>query len=82
MNARKCPPILENAILEELEKMENFSKNEINLFFNLFYSAENKVYPNFYEIPMEIYENSILLYSRFERGNLRRVCQVKFNYID
>lgn len=74
----KMPPILENSyILEELEKMENFSKNEKNLFFILSILPKTKFYPNLYDIPVEIYENSILFDSRFECGNLRRVCQVR-----
>lgn len=73
----RLPPIIENSyVQEELEKLENYAKNEKSLFYILSVLPKTKFYPNLYEIPVEIHDNSILFDSRFECGNLRRVCQV------
>lgn len=73
----KLPEIIENPyIQEELDKLENYSKNEKNLFYLLSIIPKTKFYPNLYEIPVEIHDTSILFDSRFESGNLRRVFQV------
>ena len=75
----KIPIIIENSYAqEEIEKLENFTKNEKNLFYILSILPKTKFYPNLYEIPVEIQEKSLLFDSKFECGNLRRVYQVKF----
>jgi len=77
----KLPLIIENSYAqEELEKLENFTKNEKNLFYLLSLLPKTKFYPNLYEIPVEIQETSLLFDSKFESANLRRVYQVKLTY--